>query len=84
MSRLLFVVLLVVCLGTAVVGTAVSGLFVLTVVALAGLLVVGAFGMSLLSPRADDAHVEERWAEPTPISSRRRRPAGGDLSQRAA
>jgi hypothetical protein len=56
------VVLLILCLGGAVVGTAVTGQFWLTVVALAGALVLGATALSLV--RMPDGEADVRPLPP--------------------
>jgi hypothetical protein len=46
----LVIALVLICLGAAVAGVLVAGLFWLTLVALAGLLVTGAAGVSMIRP----------------------------------
>lgn len=71
----LVVALLVVCLGAAVAGVVIPGLFWLTVVALAGILGTGAVGVSMLRPReGDEASPAERRAELRSITPARTGP----------
>jgi uncharacterized membrane protein len=80
----LITVLLVVFLGAAAVGAVVTGLFWLTLIALALFLVTGAVGVSLHLQRADDSPSPvEHEAEVRPISSRRRAQGGGEFSRAA-
>lgn len=85
----LVVALLVVCLGAAVAGVVIPGLFWLTVVALAGILGTGAAGVSIFRPREeDDASRAERRAElrlitPTRTGPRSRAPQDGGASRAA-
>jgi hypothetical protein len=66
------VVLLVLCLVGAVVGTAVTGQFWLTVVALAGALVLGATALSLV--RMPDDEKADGGADVRPLVPSRPRP----------
>jgi predicted anti-sigma-YlaC factor YlaD len=50
----LVIALCVICVGAALAGTIVTGLFWLTLTALAGLLVTGAVGVSMARPPAED------------------------------
>lgn len=60
----LVLALVVVCLGAAVVGVLVTELFWLTLIALAGVLFMGAVGLSPAHPpEDDDASPEELGAE---------------------
>lgn len=81
----LTVVFLIVCLGAAVIGTVVTGLFSLTLISLALLLGTGALGLMLQRPRG--AHRDflraEREAEVTPLGSRGRTHGGGEVSRAA-
>jgi hypothetical protein len=66
----LVMALLLVCLGAAVAGAVVPGLFWLTLVALAGLLVTGAAGVSMIRPPAEGgAPPVERRAHLRVVSS---------------
>lgn len=50
----LVIAVLVFCLGAALAGISVAGLFWLTVIALAGLLIAGAVGVSMTGPPVED------------------------------
>ncbi len=68
----LVIALVLICLGAAVAGAVVTGLFWLTLVALAGLLVVGAAGVSMIRPPAEGgASPAERGARLSVITSDR-------------
>ncbi len=82
--------LLLVFLGAAVAGVVVTGLFWLTMVALAGLLLTGATGVSMFRPPPEgSASLAERGARPSVITSypgardRGRPQDGGELEKAA-
>ncbi len=82
--------LLLVFLGAAVAGAVVTGLFWLTMVALAGLLLTGATGLSMIRPPArDSASLAERRTRLSVITSdprardRGRSQDGGELRKAA-
>lgn len=84
------VLLLVVCLGAAVVGTMATGLFSLALISLALLLGTGAVGLTLHRPRGagedvagEDFAPAQQAAAVTQLSSRYRA-HGGDAGRRAA
>ena len=81
----LVIAVLVICLGAALAGISVAGLFWLTVIALAGLLIAGAVGVSMTGPPVeDDALPVEDDALPVPahhlrlIAARHTARQGGD------
>ena len=83
-------VLLLVCLGAAVVGTLVTGLFSLALVSLALVLGAGAVGLTLQRPHGadedgadEDPLPSEREAAVTLLASRRRAQSGGEVSRAA-
>ena len=81
----LTVVFLVVCLGAAVIGTMVTGLFSLALISLALLLGAGAVGLMLQRPRRADGGFSpaEPEQEVTLLSSRRRAQGGGEVRSAA-
>ncbi len=86
----LIIAVLVIFLGAAAVGTIVPGLFWLTVVAIAGVLVAGAVGVSMLRIRPeDDARPDVRRGQLTVVAAHRSPPQnhgsqdGGEVSRAA-
>ena len=83
------IALLVICLGAAVAGAVVPGLFWLTVVSLAGLLLTGAVGVSMVPGPADAGSPAARRPQLRVIGSadggrhRAVSQAGGELSRAA-
>ena len=88
-------VLLLVCLGAAVLGTLVTGLFSLALVSVALLLGAGAVGLTLQRPldadedgadedgAGEDSLPSEQEAAVTSLASRRRAQSGGEVSRAA-